>query len=303
MTEPVVYLSGQFVPASQASINIFDFGIVLGATLTDLTRTFAHKPFKIDQHVARLYRSCRYANIELPLTNSQMIDRCMALIEQNTKLIEPGQDLAIVKFVTPGENLVYAGAAAAPENMTPTVCIHSFPLPFQVWRHLFTDGAHVVTPAIRHVPPQCVDSKTKNRSRLHWWLADQQTHAVDPKGITLLLDLEGNLTETAGSNFVLIKDDVIYSPMPRNILWGVSLDTVRELAPKVGMDFVTKDLQLYDLLNADEAWIPTTPYCLAPVTKANGQPIGDGKPGPRFAKMMVAFSELVDFDVLGQIMG
>src|SRR5206468_6316895 len=65
----------------------------------------------------------------------------------------------------PGENAVYAGSAAGGGALKPTVCIHSFSLPFKLWRHLFTEGAHVVTPAIRHVPPQCIDPKTKNRSR------------------------------------------------------------------------------------------------------------------------------------------
>ena len=94
-------------------------------------------------------------------------------------------DLGIVHFVTPGENPSYAGAAAGSARLTPTVCIHSFRLPFSAWRSYFIDGAHVVTPATRHVPPQCVDAKMKNRSRLHWWIADQKTHAgVSPWGPT-----------------------------------------------------------------------------------------------------------------------
>ena len=40
------------------------------------------------------------------------------------------------------------------ELLTPTICIHSFPLPFRVWRSYFTEGAHVVTPSTRHVPPR-----------------------------------------------------------------------------------------------------------------------------------------------------
>ena len=71
---------------------------------------------------------------------------------------------------------------------------------FVVANRRFMEGAHVVTPSIRHIPPQCVEPKMKNRSRLHWFLADNQTHAVDPKAVTLLLDLDGNVTECAGSN-------------------------------------------------------------------------------------------------------
>ena len=171
-----------------------------------------------------------------------------------------------------------------------------------MWKHLFTDGAHVVTPSIRHVPPECLDPKTKNRSRLHWWLADQQTHAVDPKAITLLLDLEGNITECAGSNFLIVKGRTILSPTSRNILEGISLVTVRELAAQLGFQWIEKDLQPYDVVNADEALMPTTPYCIAPCTRINGTPIGNGKPGPVFRELLDAWSKRVGLDIQRQIM-
>ena len=90
-------------------------------------------------------------------------------------------------------------------------------------------------------------------------------------------------------------------PTSRNVLPGVSLLTVRELAPQLGYDFVEKDLQPYDVVNADEAWLPTTPYCLAPATRINGTPIGSGKPGPGFSRVMAAWSDLVGLDIIDQI--
>ncbi len=302
-SEPVVYLNDRFVPASQAHLNVYDLGIVLGATLTEMTRTFAHRPFRLDDHVRRLYRSARYAGINLPLSAGDMIARSEELIRRNGALIGPDDELGMVHFVTPGENRIYAGSAAASARLTPTVCIHSFPLPFVEWRHLVAEGAHVVTPSIRHIPPQCIDPKMKNRSRLHWWIADQQTHAVDPRATSLLLDLEGNLTECSGSNLVLVNGRTIYTPTSRNILEGVSLVTVRDLASQLGWGWVEKDLQVYDLVNADEAWLTTTPYCMAPVTKVNGTPIGDGRPGPAYHEMMAAWSRLVGMDILAQIAG
>ena len=61
MTEPIAYLNNGFVPASQAKLNIYDLGLVLGATLTEMTRTFRHQPFRAEDHVARLYRSLKYS--------------------------------------------------------------------------------------------------------------------------------------------------------------------------------------------------------------------------------------------------
>jgi len=298
----VVYLNDRFVPASQAKIDIYDLGIVLGATLTEMTRTFRHSLFKEEDHVARLYRSLKFAGISIPLTPPEMLGRTRELAEMNCRLLGENGDLGVIHFITPGANRMYAGSAAASGPLQPTICIHSFPLPFKAWRHLFVEGAHVVTPSIRHIPPQCLEPKMKNRSRLHWFLADNQTHAVDPQAITLLLDLEGNVTECAGSNFVIVNGHAIISPTRRNILWGVTLQTVKELAPTLGLEFIERDFQLYDVANADEAWLTTTPYCVAPCTKINGAPIGSGKPGPVFRKIIDAWSQLAGVNIERQIL-
>lgn len=302
MNEPLVFLNEGFVPASQAKLNIYDLGIVLGATLTEMTRTFCHRPYRVGDHIDRLYRSLKFAGIEVPLSPAKMMERTMELAEENCRLIGANEDIGIVHFVTPGENALYAGSAGLAGPMSPTICIHSFPLRFQMWRHLFTDGAHVVTPSIRHIPPQCLEPKMKNRSRLHWFLADKQSQAVDPRAITLLLDLDGNVTECAGANFVIVRGNAIISPTTRNILWGVSLQTVKELAPVIGMEFIERDFQPYDVVNADEAWLTTTPYCLAPCTLINRIPIGDGRTGPRFRKMIAAWSERVGLDIEAQVL-
>lgn len=300
-TEAQVFLNGEFVPASRAHLKIYDLGIVLGATLTEMTRTFRHRAFRLEDHVARLYRSCKYAGIALPLTPEEMIETTAELIAANTALLGPDDDLGIVHFVTPGEQPLYAGSAIGSARRTPTVCIHSFPLPFSAWSHLFTQGAHVVTPSIRHIPPQCIDPKTKNRSRLHWFLADQQTHAVDSKAVTLLLDLDGNVTECAGSNFVILKEKTIITPTSRNILRGISLETVQELGAELGLGWAEKDFQVYDVVNADEAWLTTTPYCMAPCTSINSIPIGNGEIGPWFHKLIEAWSQRAGLDIIAQI--
>jgi branched-chain amino acid aminotransferase len=299
--EPVVYIYGELVPASQAHIAIFDLAVVLGATVTDMSRTFKHEPFRLDDHVNRFYRSCKYARIAPPISAEETEAKTRELIAHNAGLIEPDQELGVIYFISPGQASTYAGAAGATPDMKPTFCIHSFPLPFQLWRKKVAEGFHVVTPSTRHVPPICVDPKIKNRSRLHFWIADQETHAVDADAMTLLLDLDGNVTETSGSNFIIVRDGQVISPSRRNILGGISLATVRDLCGKLGIPFVERDFQVYDIINADEAMLPSTPYCMAPATKVNNVPIGDGKPGPVYAKLMAAWSELVGIDILEQI--
>lgn len=302
MTEPVVYIKGAKVPASQAHVAIFDAAVVLGATVTDLARTFSGEPFRLRDHVDRFYRSCRYARIEPPIDADATERVCRELLQHNGALLDSAAEQAVVLFISPGELSVYAGSAGG-ADMTPTFCIHTFPLPFHLWRHFFDVGAHVVTPSVRQIPSACVDPKIKCRSRMHWWLADGETHQVDPRAVSLCLDLQGNVTETAGSNFLIVRDGVVISPAPDQILRGISLVTTAEICDELGIGFEERNFQTYDVINADEALLATTPYCLAPVTKINGIPIGQGRPGPVFARLMQAWSERVQLDVLAQIRG
>ena len=57
MTERIVYLNGEFLPESQAHVSLFDMGFRVGDGVYDVARTFAGKPFKLREHVDRLYRS------------------------------------------------------------------------------------------------------------------------------------------------------------------------------------------------------------------------------------------------------
>lgn len=295
-TEPIVYLRDRFLPATDAHLSIYDLGIVLGATITDLLRTFRQEPYRLEQHVARFHESCRYARIAPPLAAAALGEATRELIRHNAALLPTGGELCVVYFITPGESPIYAGSAAG-VNAVPTFCIHSFPMPFALFRRFFVDGIHLVVPQTRHVPPVCVDPKVKNRSRLHWWLAEQEAKLVDPGAMPLLLDTEGNLTETSGANFLLVKNGEVLSPTPRNILLGVSRHVIRELCGRLGIGFRERDLQLYDAVTADEAFVATTPYCMAPVTRINGMPVARG---PVFERLIEAWSGDVGVDIRRQ---
>ena len=59
-----VYLSGKIVPESEAKISIFDSAVMLGDSLTESTRTFLHLPFRLDEHLTRLYRSLKVSRVD-----------------------------------------------------------------------------------------------------------------------------------------------------------------------------------------------------------------------------------------------
>ena len=302
MSEPIAYLKGEFVPASACRLPVYDLGIVLGAAVTDFLRTFHQKPYRMQDHVRRLYRSCKYARIKPPVSPEESAAITEKLIAHNSKLA-PGRELGLVYYMTAGENAVYAGAAGGPQELTPTYVQHTFPLPFELWRDAFLKGVHCVTPSPRHWPPQCLSAKIKNRNRLHMWIGEREARLADPRAVALFLDIHGNLTETGGSNFVIYRDGAVISPRRDNILWGISLTVLSEILKEMDIPLVEDDIQTYDALNADEVWLPTTPYCLGPVVKLNGVEIGGGKPGPMWRKIIGRWSEIVGKDIYGEMTG
>ena len=129
------------------------------------------------------------------------------------------------------------------------------------------------------------------------WIGDQEARLVDPSAPALFLDIDGNVTETNSSNFVIFRNGKVISPRRDNILWGISLTVLTEILDVIGVPFVEENIQTYDIMNADEAWMPTTPYCLGPVTRINGVRIGDGKPGPMWRRVLDEWSKIVGKDI------
>ncbi len=298
MSERIVYLNGNFVPASQAHVSIVDRAVVLGATVTEMTRTFHRTPFKLDAHIARLFRSLRYTRIDIGLTPEELTDISLRVLEMNFPLTDT-EELGLIHFATPGLMAYYADVD--PAEVKPTLCVHTFPLRFHPYKRFFLEGAHVVTPSIRHVPPQCYDPKMKYRSRMHFYLADQEIAQSNPGAIALLLDLDGNVTETGGANFLIVQDGAVHSPTLRNTLNGVSRQTVIEICAQLGIPFIERDIQLFDVMNAHEAFLASTPFCLVPVVKINNAPIGSGKPGAMLKRILQVWNEMVGLDIVAQV--
>jgi branched-subunit amino acid aminotransferase/4-amino-4-deoxychorismate lyase len=297
MPEPLAYLNGKITPLSQATLPIVDMAIVAGATVTETTRTFRHQCFRLKDHIDRLFRSLKAVGFELDLTRDALTELSQEIVEHNARLIPSGHDLGLVHFVSAGQHLAYLGIAGQATYRKPTICVHTFPLAFELWAEKLQHGQHLVTPSIRRVPAECIDPKIKHRSRLASYLGDEQARLVDAKASALLLDSQGNVTETSTANFFIVRDRRILTPQRNCSLGGISQRVVIELADQLGLDYEERDLQLYDALNADEAFTSCTTYCLLPVTKLNRQPIGSGAPGPVFRQLLQAWSQLAGVDI------
>jgi len=298
MFERQVYISGTMVPESQARISIFDSAVMLGDTATESTRTFGHHPFKLEEHIDRLYKSLKVMRIDPGMDATEMLRTTQNVLQANLQCYAPDQDCWIVHNISrglsvPGSDPTLTSSGATVMIFTQYMCLRS-------WAQFYTDGCHAVTSMSRAVPTQSLDARIKNRSRLAYTLAEAEVKLVDPLAQGVILDIHGNVSENKGGNIFVVSGGVLKTPTTANCLAGMSRSTALKLADGMGIPAVETILQPYDLATADELFFTSTPYCIMPATRFNGLPIGDGTVGPVTIRLLNAWSEMVGLDIVKQ---
>ncbi|NSW56239.1 MAG: aminotransferase class IV [Armatimonadetes bacterium] len=295
MSERLVYINGEYFAEPDAKISIFDSAVQLGDTATESTRTFLQKPFKLEEHVTRLYDSLKIMRIDPGMTADEMVRVTLEVAERNFPAYGPDEDIWIVHNVSRGG---YFPSGDPSARRTATIIIHTAPMNLDYWAEFFVRGCHAVTPMSRMTPAQSLDPKIKNRSRLPYTLAELEVKLVDPRAQGIILDVDGFLCENKGGNFFVAKDGIVRTPPPWNALDGITRRTTIDIARSKGIPVEVCPLQPYDVYVADEAFFTSTPYCIMPATRFNGLPVGDGKVGPIAKALLDGWSEIAGFDIV-----
>ena len=300
MSERVVYFSGRYVTESEARVSIFDSALMFGDMAFEMTRTFRGEPFRLREHLDRLYASLRLMEIDCSLSIDEMERITLETLQRNRGTEADDVDWQIMHDVSRGPMPLYR--SAFPQGLVPTVTINCWPLITHMggFAATYDTGAHLVIPAQQALPAHLVDAKAKTRSRLHYQLANLQATRIGEGGWAVMLDTDGFLAEGTGNNIFLVKDGVLYTPEPRNILLGVSRGVTIELAQKLGIPVRETNLGRYEALQADELFSTATTYCLVHAASFEGQPVGDGRPGPVFRRLTEAWKELAGVDFVAQ---
>ncbi len=299
MDQAQAFLNGQFVPASAASVSLVDAGFVLGVTVTEQLRTFHGDLFRLEAHLDRLRRSLEIVEVDPGISLGELADAARELCARNHCLLEPGDDLGLSIFVTPGPYPLYAGMNAP---RRPTVCLHTYPLPFGLWAGKYRSGQSLRVTDIRQVGPEHWPAALKCRSRMHYYLADRRAAAAEPGSRALLLDREGYVTEASTANLLIYREgEGLISPPYERILHGISLDVALALGRTMGIATACRELRVEDVAAADEVLLTSTPLCVLPVTRFDGRPVAGGSPGPIFGRLLRAWGESVGVDLAAQV--
>lgn len=297
MNEPWAYLNHRWIGASQAMISVADAGFVLGATISEQFRTCGGKLFLPAQHFDRFERSLATIGLKLPISRDELAAAAQELVQRNHPLLDEGDDLGLSLFATPGPYATFAIG----ESSGPTVGMHTYPLPFHLWSAQYQRGTTLVTVDTQPVPNECWPVSIKCRSRMHYYLADQQARAKQSGARALLMDEQGRIHDTSTATVILyFEAEGLIAPPVERILPGISAAFMAELAADSGLCWSHRDLRLNDLRQADEILLASTPFCLLPVTKVNDHTIGAGQPGDTYRNLLRIWSERIGLDIAAQ---
>ncbi|MGZ6962382.1 MAG: aminotransferase class IV [Ilumatobacteraceae bacterium] len=269
----IAYMNGTYCPLGEASVPLLDPGFTRGDAVYDTVSVWGGQFFRLDDHVARFFRSCATARLAPPATP----DELKAILAQCVH--RSGLDAAYVQMIST------RGKFQSPTVRDPRLCkntLMTFAMPY-IWiippaRQL--EGIDLaVAKGNRRTPPEAVDPRMKNFN----WLDLQRGlfEGLDRGSDTsVLCTPDGRLSEGPGFNLFVVGDDVLRTPRG-NVLEGITRSTILELASDLGLKAEEADLTADDLHTADEAFLSSTAGGVMPVATVDGVPLrhGDG-PGP-----------------------
>ncbi len=296
--ERVAWFNGKIERESEVLIPFRDQGFTRGDAAFDMTRSFNCKAFRLAEHVARLFRSLKYLDLDPGLSPAEMAAVSEDVLDRNRHLLAPGEDYWLAQRVSRG---IHPVPGDHWEHYGPNVIVECVPLPLRERARCFRDGIEVVIPSLRRTPPDALSPRAKMHQYLNLVLADREVKAQNPAAWAVLLDVNGNLAEGNGSNIFLVRDGGLLTPRERFVLPGVSRQAVIDLAGRLGIPFEEKDLDLYDAYTADECFLTSTSLCICGVRSLNGRKFGSGKvPGPMTQRLTEAYKEMVGCDFVAQ---
>ncbi len=266
-----VYLNGEYMPLEQARVPVLDRGFIFGDGIYEVVPVYGGHPFRLDHHLARLARSLRLVRMDNPHSDTDWAGVLDDLIRHNG-----GGDLSLYLQITRG---VARRDHAFPPDVPPTVFAMATPL-----KSPDTDTRARGLAAIAIDDPRWRHCDIKSISLLPNVLLRQQAQEAGADEAILIRD--GIVTEGAASNVFVVRDGVLCTP-PKgpDLLPGITRDLVLELAGAEGLPAEEAPLHRDDLCAADEIWLTSSTKEVMAVTRLDGRPVGDGRPGPVWGRI------------------
>jgi len=280
-TDGLVYVSGAWRTAAEASVSVFDHGLLYGDGVFEGIRAYNGRVFKLERHIDRLFDSAKAIRLEIPHSHADVCELVVETCRRNAiadgyiRLVVtrgPG-DLGIDPRKCPRAELIviarqftmYAAAAA---------------------------GIRIVTSTFRRNAPDATSPSIKSLNYLNNILArlEANDRGADE---ALMLDAQGYVAEATVDNFFIVNERALLTPPTATNLKGVTRETLLEIAATLGIKAEEKAFTLFDVWTSKEAFICGTGAEVVPVLSVDGRTIGDGGIGAVTARIVTAYHDLV----------
>lgn len=279
--ELLIYINGEFYLESEAKISVFDHGLLYGDGVFEGIRAYNGRIFKFDEHIDRLYESAKTVGIQIPISKEELKKAIIEVLRRNNL-----KNAYIRLIVTRGIGLLGLDPRHCEK---PTIII----IPQSLEKYPLTSKTKSAIKAIisstRRTPPFCLPPMVKSLNYQNNILAKLEAiHAGVDEAI--MLDWRGYVCEATGANIFIVKHGVLLTPpLYASILPGITRQTIIDIAKKLSIDVLERDLTIHDVYNADEIFLTGTGIEILPVIEVDGRKIGNGEPGPLTLKIIKAF--------------
>ena len=282
--EPVVYIDGEYVSKSSASVSVYDHGLLYGDGVFEGIRAYNGIVFHLRDHVERLFEGLRITRINLPLSKEEVTDAVVATLKKNNLT-----DAYIRLVVTRGKGNLGLDPRSCPK---PSFIIISEPVGPSHGKEAKEKGVTAIISSYRRDMVDGTSHELKSLNYIQSILAKFQAIDANANEV-VMLDHRGMVSEFHGSNLFLIRHGIVRTPTSAaGILHGITRSRVLKLVEELGYEGHEADITPYELLTADEVFLTGTMAEIAPVVKIQGVPIGDGRPGPITKEIIRAFQRL-----------
>ena len=274
---PMVYINGQYVPLSQASISVLDRGFVFGDGIYEVVPIYHQQPFRMQEHLDRLDRSLAKLEITPPMGRQQW----QALIEQLLAK-QPAMDTAMV-YIQVTRGVAKRDHAFPNPAVTPTVFAMVSPMTPPAEK-LRTKGVRAIS--IEDI--RWLHCDIKSVSLLGNVLAKQ---AAVKAGVDEVIQFrDGFMTEGAACNVWMVQDGKVYgAPKDNQVLEGIRYGLFESLCQQCGLSFVLEPISRERVINAQELMVSSATREILPVVELDGQAVGTGQPGPIYKRLRQAY--------------
>jgi branched-chain amino acid aminotransferase len=278
-----IYIDGNFHDQAEAKISVFDHGLLYGDGVFEGIRFYNDRVFRLQEHIDRLWDSARAIAMDIPMSKSELVSATLETIRQND-LHDGYVRLIVTRGV--GSLGLSPDSCRRPSIIIIAATIALYP------EELYQKGLTMVTCSTRRTPPAALSPRVKSLNYLSNILGKLEAQNAGA-GEGLMLNEQGYVAECTGDNIFIVKKGEISTPhLNSGILAGVTRAVVFELAEKLGIRAVERELIRHDIYTADECFLTGTAAEVIPAVQLDRRLIGNGQPGPITLQLIESFREL-----------